>query len=120
MLIRHLVTRDNVDGEGAVIDPLQIRHGIIVGRKVAQLAGLIDPLTHLNLDFADHKAAICVIAERFEPGAPVVIGEDAFAVAFVDPGLYRHLGRVDRGARTVAWHQQFAAHREEVRIHESV
>jgi hypothetical protein len=114
MIIRHMVARANVDPEdGTVTDPSAIRHGIIVGRRVGTLAGLIDPLTHLNLDFPEHRATACVIVEGFELKAPVLMAGDEFAFAVVHPAHYRHLGRVNLNAEREAWHEQFAAHRKE-------
>ncbi len=64
MRIRHLVSADNVDGDGFVIEPLLVRHGLVVAGRVAELAGAIDPQTHLNLDFPDHGLDDCLIAEQ--------------------------------------------------------
>ena len=68
MRIRHLVAADNVDAQGYVIDPLLVRHGIVLGGRIADLAGLIDPQTHLNRDFPDHQLEECLVAERLERG----------------------------------------------------
>lgn len=109
MRIRHLVTRANVDfAVGTVIDPLQIRHGVIVGAKVAALAGPVDPRTHLNLDFPDHRATDCLIVEGFELGAAVAAGPERFLFAAVDSADYAHRGRVDVGAQRQAWLAAFA------------
>lgn len=109
MRIRHIVTRANVDPDGTVIDPYQIRHGIIVGARLAGMAGLIDPLTHLNRDFPDHRAERCLIVEAFTLGAPALVEPDGFTWAIVHPKDHQHRGRVDVGARRQAWLAEFRA-----------
>lgn len=103
MLIRHLVERQNVDPAGCVRDPRAIRHGLIVGRRVAALAGPIDPATHLNRDFPGHRADVCIVVEAFVIGAPVVLAGDGFATARVPPAALAPLGPVDLAARRRAW-----------------
>jgi hypothetical protein len=103
MRIRHLTSADNLDPEGFLIDPLLVRHGLVVAGRVAELAGPIDPLTHLNLDFAEHRLAECLVAERLEVGAPVAFDGDRFLVASPRRDAYARLGGVDVGARRAAW-----------------
>lgn len=67
MLIRHCVEESNVD-DGQVLDPTKVRHVTIKGGKVGSLSGFIDPASHLNLDYPDHKVTVCVIAEKFSVG----------------------------------------------------
>src|SRR5919108_327205 len=55
-MIRHCVEESNVDSDMNVIDPTKIRHVTVAGGKIALISGLIDPASHLNLDFPDHRA----------------------------------------------------------------
>lgn len=103
MRIRHLVERGNVDARGWVRNPLEIRHGVIVGGRIGALAGPIDPLTHLNLDFPYHRADICVVADELREGAAICIAADGFQVARVPPSAYARLGPVDIAQRRAAW-----------------
>lgn len=108
MRIRHLTPRDNVDAEGILIDPLLVRHGLLRAGAVADLAGPVDPLTHLNLDFPEHGLDDCLVVERLAVGAPVLLDGDRFRTAQAHPAAYTSRGRVDVGARRAAWQ---AAHR---------
>src|SRR5918998_1158191 len=54
MRVRHLTPAENVAPDGSLVDPLAVRHGLIVGGRVAALAGPIDPPTHFNADFEEH------------------------------------------------------------------
>lgn len=103
MRIRHLVARTNVDEQGWVRDPTRIRHGLIVGGRVSALAGPIDPLTHLNLDFPGHRADVCVVAEELREGARICTAGDGFQTARVRPSAYSRLGPVNVGLRRAAW-----------------
>jgi hypothetical protein len=57
LLIRHCVEGSNVD-DGQVLDPTKVRHVTMKGGKVGSLSGLIDPASHLNLDYPDHKVTV--------------------------------------------------------------
>ncbi|MDQ3701006.1 MAG: hypothetical protein M3442_08825 [Chloroflexota bacterium] len=120
MTVRHVVDRANVGTDGYVLDPRRVRHGALRAGRVHALAGEIDPSTHLNLDFADHRLDACVVVERLEPGAAVIstppelgaphgiekpqwIDAPAVSLARVGPGAYDRLGLVDVGARRAAW-----------------
>ncbi len=107
MRIRHVVAADNVDTEGWVRDAAAARHAVLVGGRVADLSGPVDAATHLNRDFPDHRLDACVVVASLEVGARVLMDEDAegFAVAWVSPGTFRPLGRVNIGARREAWRQ---------------
>src|SRR5262249_17308939 len=83
MRIRHLVAADNVDAQGYVIDPLLVRHGIVLAGQIADMAGPIDPQTHLNRDFSEHRLEECRVAERLERGAAMLREGDRFHVALV-------------------------------------
>ncbi len=100
-MIRHCVEESNVDSDLNVIDPTRIRHVTIAGGKLAMLSGLIDPASHLNLDFADHRATICAIAETFEVGAKVKMDSDGLLFATVPRSSYGHYGRFDYTQRLV-------------------
>jgi len=103
MRIRHIVATDNVDAQGYVIDPLLARHGIVLGAQIADLAAPIDPQTHLNRDFAEHRLEECLVAERLERGAALLRDGDRFRVALVRAGAYASLGPVDVDRRRADW-----------------
>jgi hypothetical protein len=94
-MIRHCVEETNVDADMNVIDPTKIRHATVAGGRIALISGLIDPASHLNLDFPDHRATICIIAERFEVGAKVKMDSDGLMFATVPRSLHGHYGYLD-------------------------
>ena len=100
-MIRHCVEEFNVDNDMNVVDPTKIRHVTVAGGRIALMSGLIDPASHLNLDFPDHRATICVIAERFEVGAKVKMDNDSLVFATVPTSLYGHYGYLDYTQRLV-------------------
>ncbi len=100
-MIRHCVEESNVDSDLNVIDPTRIRHVTIAGGKLAMVSGFIDPASHLNLDFADHRATICAIAETFEVGAKVKMDSDGLLFANIPRSSYGHYGRIDYTQRLV-------------------
>jgi|SRR5215831_7959297 len=95
MLVRHCVEESNVDENLVVIDPTQARHIVIIAGKIESMSGLIDPASHLNLDYPDHKVTTCVIAERFEVKANVRYGDSGFVFASVSRSAFKHYGQVD-------------------------
>jgi hypothetical protein len=96
LIIRHCVEESNVDDSNLVIiDATKIRHAIIVGGRIESLSGLIDPSSHLNLDYPDHKVTACVIVEKFEKGAKVRIADRGFVFANVGSPAYGYYGSVD-------------------------
>jgi hypothetical protein len=95
MLVRHCVEESNVDENLIVIDPTKIRHGIILAGRLQSMSGLIDPASHLNLDYPDHKITNCVIVEKFENGAKVRLGDRGLDFAIVDRSSFGHYGFVD-------------------------
>ena len=104
MTVRHITSADNVDADGRLIDATVARHGTIRGSHVDSLAGLVDPTTHLNADFADHELGECVIAAELEVGAELTLDEHGqFAHARPRPDARRSLGPVDQGARRNEW-----------------
>lgn len=103
MPIRHIIAAADVDAEGWITAPERARHGVVVGGRITELAGTIDPRTHLNLDFADHTLGLCMVAERLEPGACVLADADGWRLVEARPGAYTHLGAVDVDARRLAW-----------------
>jgi hypothetical protein len=103
MRIRHLVAADNVDAQGYLIDPLLVRHGIVLAGQIGDLAGPIDPQTHLNRDFLEHRLDECLVAEQLERGAALLRDGDRFRVALVRPGTYTSLGPVDVDRRRADW-----------------
>ncbi|MDQ3718536.1 MAG: hypothetical protein M3311_05205 [Thermoproteota archaeon] len=91
----------NVDADMNVIDPTKIRHATVAGGRIALISGLIDPASHLNLDFPDHRATICIIAERFEVGAKVKMDSDGLIFATVPRASFGHYGYLDYTQRLV-------------------
>jgi hypothetical protein len=94
-MIRHCVEESNVDDDMNIIDPNKIRHVTVASGRIALMSGLIDPASHLNLDFPDHRVTICIIAERFEIGANVKMDRDGLVFATVPRSFYRHYGYLD-------------------------
>jgi hypothetical protein len=94
-MIRHCVEESNVDNDMNIIDPNKIRHVTVAGGRIALMSGLIDPASHLNLDFPDHRVTTCIIAERFEIGASVKMDRDGLVFATVPRSLYGHYGYLD-------------------------
>lgn len=95
MLIRHCVEESNIDENYLVTDPTRIKHVIVSGGKIHSMSGFIDPTSHLNVDYTLHKVTKCVIAEKFEIGAHVKIGDNGLVFALVGPSSYGHYGSVD-------------------------
>ena len=112
-MIRHCVEESNVDSDMTVKDPTKIRHVTIAGGRIALVSGLIDPASHLNLDFPDHRVTICVIAERFEVGAKVMMDNDGLVFATVPRALYRHYGYLDYTQRLVDMIETFKTNQEQ-------
>jgi hypothetical protein len=77
------------------LDPTKVRHVTIKGGKIESLSGYIDPASHLNLDYRDHKVTVCVIAERFSVGAAIRFAEQGLSFAAVNRSSYTHYGPVD-------------------------
>jgi hypothetical protein len=100
-MIRHCVEESNVDDDMSVIDPAKIRHVTVSGGRIALISGLIDPASHLNLDFPDHRVTICIIAETFEAGAKVKMDSEGLVFATVPRSLYGHYGYLDYTQRLV-------------------
>jgi hypothetical protein len=96
MKIRHCVEKSNVETTSLIImDPSQIRHAVIKSGKISSLSGLIDPKSHLNLDYPPHLVKNCIIAEKFELGSAVEISDGSFIFAQINPDNYQHLGKYD-------------------------
>jgi hypothetical protein len=95
MIIRHCVEKTNIDENYMVIDPTLIKHVIVSGGKINSMSGLIDPASHLNIDYSLHKVTKCIIAEKFEIGAKVEIEDNGLVFALVGQSSYGHYGKVD-------------------------
>jgi hypothetical protein len=107
--VRHVVAEENVDAEGFIINPLQARHCVIAGGRLLDMAGDVDPRTHLNLDFAEH----CAVAEALKVGSAVCRRDDGqLLFAALRPEAIARLGAVDIGARRLAWLAVLRARRE--------
>ena len=78
-----------------IIDPLQIRHVIVKFGKLISISGLIDPKSHLNLDYPYHLVRQCVIAQKFEVGSKVEISDGGLVFAELNPSNYKHYGKYD-------------------------
>lgn len=95
MQIRHCTEKSNVDDSLMIADPLQIRHVIVKFGKLSSISGLIDPKSHLNLDYPYHLVKQCIIAERFEVGSKVEIHDGRLVFADLNPNHYQHYGKYD-------------------------
>jgi hypothetical protein len=94
-MIRHCVEESNVDENFVVTDPTKIRHVVISAGRIGSMSGLIDPTSHLNLDYPDHKVITCVIAEKFEINAKVKFNDHGLVFARVDKSTLGHYGSID-------------------------
>ena len=70
-------------------------HVSLKGGKIESMSALIDPKSHLNLDYPDHKITMCVIADKFNIGSNVKIVDEGLVFARVNPTSYAHYGPVD-------------------------
>jgi hypothetical protein len=95
------VEESNVDDNMQVIDPSKMRHVTVAGGRIEQMSGLIDQASHLNLDFPDHRATVCIIAEKFQVGARVKMESEGLVFATVPRSSYGHYGYVDYTQRLV-------------------
>ena len=95
MQIRHCTEKSNVDDSMFIIDPLQIRHVIVKFGKLSSISGLINPKSHLNLDYPYHLVRQCVVAQKFEVGSKVEISDGGLVFAELNPGNYKHYGKYD-------------------------
>lgn len=111
MRIRHLVAATNVDAAGWIIDPLAVQHGVLVGGRVAELAGYIDPQTHLNLEFGAHRLAECTVVAELVPGAPVLRDGDHFRIAYPRPAAFVARGSVAASVQRAIWHRMLQERR---------
>ena len=100
MRIRHVIAVADTDPmTGVVVAPERARHAVIVGGRLHDLSGPIDPATHLNLDEPAHLMTTCVVAERLTPGATVLRDDDGLFHAPVPPAAFRP-ARPGRPSRT--------------------
>src|SRR5215831_476472 len=95
IMIRHCVEEPNVNENLVVTDPTKVRHVVISAGKIESMSGLIDPASHLNLDYPDHSITTCVIAEKFEINAKVKFGENGLVFARPNRSSLGHYGKVD-------------------------
>ncbi len=95
MKIRHCVEKSNVGQSLLIKDPLKIKHVIIKFGKISLLSGMIDPKSHLNLDYPIHLVKYCVIAEEFQLNSPIEILDRGLVFAQVTPNSYQHYGKYD-------------------------
>lgn len=96
MKIRHCVEKSNVETKSlTIVDPLLIRHAVINSGKVSSLSGLIDPKSHLNLDYPEHLVKNCIISDKFELGSKIELSNGGFIFAQVRPDSYQHYGKYD-------------------------
>jgi hypothetical protein len=97
-LIRHFTLISNVKN-GEVLDPEKVKHGEVTALKISNLSGWIDQQTHLNLDFPKHLMREVYISEKLDIGSKVILADERFMTAFVNPIAYKHLGFVDEAER---------------------
>lgn len=95
LIIRHCVEESNIDENMVVIDARKTRHVTVRGGAIESMSGLIDPASHLNLDFPDHKITACVIAKKFLVGSKIRISDEGIVFAIVRRRSYDHFGKVD-------------------------
>lgn len=112
VFVRHCVEASNVDNNSMVVDSLKIRHVAVKAGKIDEMSGYIDPLTHLNLDFFDHKVDLCIISEGFEKGAKMRYCDQGFAFAVVPKTAFKHLGSVDCTQRMLDMKESIRTMRE--------
>jgi hypothetical protein len=112
VFVRHCVEASNVDNRSTVIDSLKIRHVAVKAGKIDEMSGYIDPLTHLNLDFSDHKVELCIISEGFGKGAKMRYCGQGFAFAVVPKTAFKHLGFVDCTQRMIDMKESIRTRRE--------
>jgi len=93
-VILHTTSVDNVVN-GRVRDPARVKHGVVMGKRIADLSWWIDPATHLNLDLPGHLLETVFLVSRLEKGARVLAEGERFVYAPVEESAYRHLGKVD-------------------------
>ena len=105
MRVRHLTAQGNVDGEGWLLDPAAVRHGLLVAGRVAQLAGPVDLDSHAARGVLDHGLDDCIVVERLEVGAAVLTNDEGFVSAALHPARYAERPAVDLAARRTAWIQ---------------
>jgi hypothetical protein len=113
VLVRHCVEASNVSGNSFVMDPLKIRHVTVKAGKIDDMSSFIDPATHLNLDFAIHKAVLCIVSESLERGAKVRYSDQGFEFAVVPEIAFKHLGSVDYTQRLLDMKNSVKRIREE-------
>lgn len=85
--------------DGVVIDPEKVKHVEVTALKISNLSGWVDPQTHLNLDFPQHLMREVFIAENLNIGSKIMIEDERFMFAFVNPHNYKHFGFVDEAER---------------------
>src|SRR5215211_3773088 len=95
MQIRHCVEENNIDDNLIVKDPKKIRHVIVQGKKIKQMSGFIDPISHLNLDYSLHRITKCIIAKKFEIGSELLFNSSGFIFAMVTKSHFEHYGYTD-------------------------
>jgi hypothetical protein len=95
MQIRHCVEENNIDDNLIVKDPKKIRHVIVQEKKIKQMSGFIDPISHLNLDYTLHRITKCIIAKQFEIGSELLFNNSGFVFAMVTKFHFEHYGRLD-------------------------
>ena len=100
-MIRHCVEESNVDENMNVIDATKIRHVTVKAGAIESMSGFIDPASHLNLDYPDHRATVCIVAEKFENGARVKMDDNGLLFAGVQRSSYGHYGHVDYTQRLI-------------------
>lgn len=97
-MIRHFTPVSNVKN-GEVIDPKNVKHADVTALRISNVSGWVDPQTHLNLDFPKHLMREVYIAEDLAIGSKIMLEDERFMTALVNPLAYKHLGFVDEAER---------------------
>ncbi len=97
-MIRHYTSISNIE-DGEVVDPTKVKHADVTALKLSNISSWVDPQTHLNLDFPKHLMREVYIADDLVIGGKILVEDERFKTAYVNPLWYRHLGLVDEAER---------------------
>jgi len=81
--------------------------------KIDDMSSFVDPATHLNLDFPNHKADMCIISEKLEKGAKIRYSDQGFVFAVVPKTAFKHIGFVDYTQRLLDMRESIREMREQ-------
>ncbi len=101
MLVRHVVELNNVTEDMRVKDPTLAYHALIKDGALLDIAGRIDPTTHLNVGYPHHRMVTCAVVQKCDKGGRVLFGPSGLLFARVEPRDFKSLGPVDLTQRRV-------------------